>query len=414
MIYKRLVPQDSFLGRYLQYMETQETAYVYDWWCGLWCLSCACQRSCYVDRPRAPVYLNMYVVLVGESGVARKTTSVSVASRLVHPLLRDASVGLVDAKCTPERLDEMLMERTLEHGYAHMCITCPELAVILGTESYIATMPVLLTDLYDCPTIRMGGGTVSRGTVLQENVWVNLLSASTPVWLLKAVNPNVVEGGFTSRTYFIVAHEPKRKIPWPEHGDLTLFQDMQDDLRIISNEARTHGHISLNNAGMSRFTEWYTSKPRSLDPFKQTFEAREDAHVLRIAALLCINDGSWTIRRGHISVAIKLINQMKEQSGVIFETAEARSKFASGLDVVRAQLVSAGMDPVLRSQLYNKVRNHLNYNEFTTLLEVLHEIRAIQRFEVRTGERGRPAEWIRGTNLLLARGLGENVLERLV
>jgi hypothetical protein len=47
------------------------------------------------------------------------------------------------------------------------------------------------------------------------------------------------------------------------------------------------------------------------------------------------------------------------------------------------------------------------------MLEVLAEIRAIQRFVVRTGERGRPAEWIRGTQLLLGRGLGEAVLERL-
>lgn len=414
MHYHRLVPPNSFLGRYMKYMSTQETSYMFDWWCGLWSISSACGRSIYVDRPRAPIHLNMFVILVGESGVARKTTSVSTASRLVRPILGKHQIAFMDAKSTPERLDELLMERSNELGRAELCIACPELAVMLGTESYIATMPVILTDLYDCPSIRSGGGTITRGAIVQENVWVNLLSASTPVWLLKTINPNVVEGGFTSRSYFIVSNEPKRKIPWPEDSDPTLFQDMQDDLHIIANEVRTHAPIRLATKAMQRFVDWYQDRPHSLDAFKQSFESREDAHVLRIAALMSINDGSFTIQRGHINIAIALMAEMKVNAARIFDTAELRSKFASGLDIMRASLISAGMDPILKSQLYNKVRNHMNYNEFNTLIEVMHEVRAIQRFEIRTGERGRPGEWIRGTDMILARGLGETVLERLV
>lgn len=412
--YDRLVPKDSFLGRYMEYMSSQETSHAFDWWCGLWCISSVCGRSIYVDRPRAPIYLNMFVILVGESGVARKTTSVSTATRLIRPILAEHSIGFMDSKVTPQKLDQILMERSDEFGKAEMCMACPELAVIMGTESYIATMPVLLTDLYDCPNFRSGGGTLRRGGVLQENVWLSFLSASTPIWLLKTVNPNVVEGGFTSRSYFIVSNEPKRKIPWPEDKDPELFLDLQDDLRIIAKEVRSREPIILTQEGMERFTAWYEDKPRSLDPFKQTFESREDAHVLRVSALMTINDGTYQIRRGHINMAIQLITEMKESSGKIFDTAEIRSKFATALDILRAQLMSAGLDPILRSQLFNKVRYHVNYQEFTVLLEVLHEVRAIQRFEMRTGERGRPAEWIRGTNMILARGLGESVLERLV
>ena len=413
MQYHRLVPPDSFLGHYMIYMQTQETATAFDFWSGLWCISSACARATYVARPRAPIYLNLFVVLVGESGVARKTTSVAMSTRCVRRLLGAHHVGHIDSKVTPERLDQLLMERTQEYGTAQICITCPELAVFMGTESYVAHMPIMLTDLYDCPDTRIGGGTVSRGSVLQEHVWVNLLSASTPTWLLKTVNPNVIEGGFTSRCYFIISNEPKRLIPWPEDPDPDLFKDLQDDLHIIANEVRTRGPIHVTDTAMERFRQWYATRERSIDPFKQSFEAREDAHVLRVAALLCINDGSFAIKRGHVNIAIRLISEVKVQSGAIFETGEVRSKFAAGLDVLRAQLISAGMDPVLRSQLYNKVRYHVSYQEFLTLLEVLHEIRAIQRFEVRTGERGRPAEWVRGTNLLLARGLGESVLERL-
>lgn len=412
MDYNRLVPHDSFMGRYLSYMANQETAHAYDWWCGLWCISSAVGRSSYVARPRAPVYLNMYVILVGDSGVARKTTSVSVArrgsSRAIHGRI---GYTILDAKVTPEKLDEILHVNTEHSGMAQLCIAVPELAVFLGTERYIAHMPTLLTDLYDCPAERFGGGTITRGSVVQHNVWVNFLSASTPVWLLKTVNPNVVEGGFTSRCYFIVGNAPKRQVAWPEETDDQLFADLCEDAQIISQEAGKHPCITLDDQARKFFSEWYEIRPRSIDPFKQSFEAREDAHVLRIAALLSINDGSWHIARGHVESAIILLAGVKSTSGGIFENAAAVTKFAQGLDVIRTQLITQGMDPLPRSRLYIKVRSYLSLLEFSSLIEMLEEMGAVQRFELKQS-RGRPMEYIRGTDLLMSRGLGDRVLER--
>ena len=414
MNYNRLVPHDSFMGRYLSYMQSQETAHIYDWWCGLFCISAACARFAYVDRPRAPVFLNLFVVLVGESGIPRKTTSVHMATRLVREVTGDTKeVGHIDAKVTPEKLEDMLHHRTMEHGNAQLCITVPELAVFLGTERYIANMPILLTDLYDCPRARDAGGTLRRGTVNHRNVWLSFLSASTPVWLLKTVNPNVVEGGFTSRCYFVVSNTPKRKIAWPEAVDEQLFQDLLDDMRILAQEARQRKAIQLSEPALAAFAKWYETREHSIDPFKQSFEAREDAHILRIAALLSVNDGSWLIKRSHIAVAIRVIHEIKRTSSAIFESTETRTKFAAAFDVMRAALMSAGMDPLPRHVLYRKCKTAVNHEDFMTLLEVMHEIGAVQRFAIQ-GDMGRPTDYIRGTNLLLSRGLGETVLERFI
>ncbi len=410
--YDKLVPRDSFVGRYLSYMQNQETAHAYDWWCSLWCISAACGRRIRVARPRAPVFLNMFVVLVGESGRVRKSASVAMAGALVRNITLDTEMGFIDAKVTGEALDLMLHARALEFGSSQVCIIAPELAVFLGTEQYVANMPILLTDLYDCPTDRHGGGTIARGECVQRNVYVSLLGASTPIWLLKAVSPKVVEGGFTSRCLFITATEPKRSIPWPEDGDPALLQDIEDDLRIITAESHVRPSIELTPVALQLFRHWYAKRPRALDSFKQSFEAREDAHVLRIAALLCINDGSWVIDRQHLTTAIQLIGEIKEQSGTIFEGAETRTKIASGLDTIRSILVSAGMDPVAKSVLHRRCRYTLNNTEFQSMLDILHEIGAVQRFELAAETRGHPTEYVRGTELLLARGLGEQVLEK--
>lgn len=412
--YDRLVPENSFIGRYLRYMRRTETAYAYDWWCSLWALAGACGRDTYVARPRAPVYLNMYLILIGDSGVPRKTTSVITAGNLARDLYRsDDSIGYIDAKTTTERLDLILHERTLEHASAQLAIAIPELAVFMGTEHYVANMPTLLTDLYDCPTFRHGGGTIARGEAIQRNVWLSLISASTPVWLLKTVNPNVVEGGFTSRCIFVIANKPKQSIPWPEEGESAQERAMLlSDLKEIRSAARIQGGINLTIEAMAFFRHWYNSRPRANDPYRQSFEAREDAHVLRVAALLSINDQTWLIKHAHIAKAVALVASVKEGSSLIFEGAETRTKFASALDTIRATLISAGMDPVPRSVLSRKLRHWLAYEEASMLLEVMHEVGAVQRFTHRTGERGRPVEYFRGTNILLARGLGEQVLEK--
>jgi hypothetical protein len=413
--FDKLVPRDSFMGRYLNYMEQQETAYAFDFWSGMWALACACGRLTYVARPRAPVYLNLYTILIGESGIARKTTSVGTAARLVRMLTsEDPELGFIDAKVTAEKLDGLLHERTLEHGSAQFCIAIPELAVFLGTEQYVANMPTLLTDLYDCPSHRHGGGTIERGEIVQRNIWISFLSASTPVWLLKTVNPNVVEGGFTSRCLFVVSNEPKSKIPWPDEVDGAHDQAwMLQDLRDVRKRAAEAQPLTLTDGGMNVFTRWYKSRTRSVDAYLLSFEAREDAHVLRVAALLSINDGSWRIDQTHVSRSIKLIENVKETSKDIFDTGDTRSRYALSLDKIRSILISAGMDPVPRNELIRKSKRKLSYNELVDLLEILHEVGAVQRFvSPPESGKGRPVEYFRGTQLILARGLGDQVLDK--
>jgi len=404
-------PEDSFIARYLRFMSTQETAHAYDLWGSLWCLACACGRATYVARPRAPVYLNMYLILVGDSGIPRKTTSVNTALNLVRELYEGSNgLGIVDAKLTSEHLDHVIHERTKQYGSGQLAIGISELAVFMGSESYLTNMPTVLTDLYDCPTHRQGG-TIARGQSEQKNVWVSLISGSTPVWLLKTVNPRVVEGGFSSRCMFVVSNEPKQSIPWPVVEDNSHARDvLLDDLRYVNRSAAGCDRIHLVDTALDLFSEWYRTREHSTDPFKQSFEAREDAHVLRVAALLGINDGSWEIKHRHIHLAIKLVDEIKLASGMVFEHGIMRTKYAAAFDVIRGLLVSKGMDPVARHILQRKCKYWIHSSELSILMETMHQFGTVQRFQSMP-DRGRPTEYFRGTEKLLEKGMGEKILD---
>lgn len=418
MQYRGVVKSESFIGQYLAYMESQETATAYDFWCALWLLSIAVGRTTIVDRPRAPVFMNLYAVLVAESGVTRKSSAIREVQKIAHRLLpNDATIGLLEGKLTPEKLDNVLHERTIEHRVGQLAIAISELAVFLGMERYTAAMPALLTDLYDCPASRKGGGSLYRGGVDQRGIFISFISASTPSWLLRSVNPNVIEGGFTSRCMFIVSDDPKRRIAWPNTESVdtaATVARLVEQLEQVRELAQDNERISINETALRVFRLWYGKRKPSSDAYRASFESREDAHILRVAAFLCINDGSWIIQAPHLKVAIRIIDEIKQSSAKLFNHEAERSKIVQGIETARGVLLANELDPIPRSKLWLKCRNHLDHAEFTAMLDVLHEIGAIQRFIMKHDGAGRPIDLIRATKLLAGRGLIDALTERLI
>jgi hypothetical protein len=399
--YGKVVQQNTFIGQFLQYCEGSETPYAYDFWTALWILSVALGRNIIVDRPAAPIYLNLYCILVAESGVTRKSTSVRRAVKFVRDLCGDDNL-LVESKITPEKLEHDLFLQTVEFGCARVNIAIDELVKFLGREKYVETMPTLLTDLYDCPEIRNGGGTLARGRTLLKQVYVSFLSASTPSWLLRAVNPDVIEGGFTSRVIFVVEEQPKRRAPWPEETSHTLFESLRHQLRSLRERATTIKKVIVSDGAKKKFSSWYKSRDIKRDPFRASFQSREDGHVLRIAALLCINDDTWEIQSTHIVTAIKIVTEVRENGAAIFEGTGTNSKIILGVDAIRDKLLVAGINGIKQSELTKALQRYMNAEHVRTALDIMHDLNMVQRFDGIQIGKGRPTTMWRATQSLLS------------
>lgn len=410
--YNKLVAQDTFLGGYLSYLSPLETALAYDFWTGLWLISAAVGRDIYVDRPGAPVFLNIYAILVAESGVTRKSTAVRHAVNLARPMAGNIP-RLIETKTTPEKLTYILWKQGEEYGKSSALITISELATFLGREKYTETMPALLTDLYDCPEIRDGGGTLGGNSQTLRNVFVSFLSASTPSWLLRAVNPDVIEGGFTSRVCFIVSEEPKRQSPWPEPLDDALRGKLQDDLRAIRDKAGSVSRIQISEGARRTYDKWYKNRTHYRDVFRASFQSREDAHILRLAALLSINDNTWVIQHTHIVAAIGIVTQVREDGAAIFEGTGSNSRLIIGIDKVRDKLLAAGINGLPQRELTKAVAGYMNAEHMTTALEIMKELGMVQQFQNIQVSRGRPVTIWRGTGALTASNALDKVAERM-
>lgn len=409
--YSKLVPPDSFIGRYLSYCKESETPYAYDFWTAVWLLTSVLGRNIVVHRPGAPIFINYFAILVADSGVTRKSTAVRRAVKLYRKVA-SSTARLIESRVTQEMLEFQLTQDAIEHDASQAIIAIDELVKFLGREKYVSTMPTLLTDLYDCPDIRLGGGTLARGSSILKNVFVSFLSASTPSWLLRAVNPDVIEGGFTSRVIFVVCEQPKQMSPWPEPFDAAIEEQLIVDLKHMQQVGQRHGQIHISEGAKKIYSNWYRTRTLHRDSFRASFQSREDAHILKLAAVLAINDGCWELQANHVKAAIKVITEAREDGAAIFEGTGANAQIIAGLDKLRDALLAGGMGGLKQSEITKKVKSHLDRDQTLAALNIMHEYGMVQRFEVPALAAGRPATVWRATNSLLDTKSLNTVIDR--
>jgi hypothetical protein len=401
--YKKLVPEDSFIGQYMKYMSVVETAESYDFWCALWAIGVGCGRTVFVDRPNSSVYLNWYIILAAESGTTRKSTAISSIRDIVR-----RHGPLLTGRTSPESLELQLHESTRKGGSARANFAVSELVTVLGKEGYLSGMPGLLTDLYDCPKERRSPGTLKSGEIIQKDVYVTFLSASTPAWLVTAINPSVIEGGFTSRVMFIVDDERKRAIAWPELRKDGERTELLTRYESTVGRGRLQSGLSMSSGGLSTLRKWYNNRASHTDPYLSSFEAREDDHVLRLGGCLAINDGTLELQANHVRAAIKIINHVKLKSNGLFGgDFSTKARLGGAVARVREILIESGTDGIKHSDLQRRVVRHLDASELRMLMNIMHECGMAQIFKMKRGK------MYRATQAIEKIGVASEVLGRL-
>lgn len=411
------VPENTFIADYMAMMDDQETPKIYDFICACWCLSVAMGRDVIVDRPRAPVHLNMYVILVSESGIMRKSTSIRIATGIVRQFLAEqkSPILLFESKTTMGMMLNELSKSSKETGRSQGILVASELAAVLGRGGGLSGLPALLTDLYDCPDERVGGGSLNTGSFNLQNVYFSFLGGSTPSWLAKAVRPEVIEGGFTSRCYFINGRNRKRSIAWPEGDDngKDRRSALGSQLTELYQNSLRYNRIGITDKARARFTSWYESRPIHKDAYRESFESREDAHILRFAGLFAINEAHWQINEDHLSRAIATVSAIKKAGTDLFTGGQVEHRDVKLLHKIRNLLLTAGDSGVSLTEFNRALRlSGRASDEVRTLLRTMHELDLVKKYELEQAK-GRPKTLYVRTMYLENEAFLKDVMQRV-
>jgi hypothetical protein len=148
-----------------------------------------------------PVRHNMFLILLGEPGRARKSTTLEIA--------RSISVSHVyPEQFTPEAL---LGEfSTHPQGMMFVDEVSSLLKKAFDQRSYMNTAFELLNRAYDCPPV-LQRKTMTGGLVTANNMYVSLAAATTPDSFKNSIDPEALEGGFLTRCIVVEVNSTKSK-----------------------------------------------------------------------------------------------------------------------------------------------------------------------------------------------------------
>jgi len=394
-------PKDSYIELFMSLLKDQETPSEYDFWAAVWTIGAVVGRTCFIDRPRAPIYFNWYIVVCAESGMTRKSTVINFAYDMIQGCLPEYASTL-QTKTTPEKLWALMSNQSGRYGKSHVVINISEMVTFFGKEGYSMGMPIMLTDLYDCPDRREGGGSLNYGTLPLVNPFITFIAGSTPSWLSRAINPDVIEGGFTSRTIFISSEQRKKLIFWPDKLQSPNKMAAKEYLNAIRDHASRLETIQPDEEAKAFLTKWYSSRQFNSESYLRSFESREDSHILRLAGTLALSQLKSHIGISEVELALYAISRAKKSGREIFRQAVFDLKLTNGLDKIRETLLKRGLNGVKNNELQLASRWFLTAMEYNSIMEVLVDIGAVKQYTVATKNgQGRPFKYYIATTKLL-------------
>ncbi len=307
----------DWLSGYLKYTENSEPPISYHTWCGLAMLAGALQRKVNLRWGFETIYPNLFVVLVGPSGKARKGVALGIAKEMLSQVpgiaiapeatTREAVIAAMKRAITNYQDDDGVIK-------FHCSLTAfsEELSVFLGQNDikFLAN----LTDWYDSKS-NWAYETVGRGRDSLQGLCFNMLGATAPDWLQSMLPQEAVGGGFTSRVVFVVEDRKGKTVPKHQltQDELELEAALRRDLERIN---QLSGGFSFSQAGEDAYTSWYTAQDEMgkkgespiEDPRFAGYVERRTTHIRKLMMLLSVSRGdSLVIEREDFDRALKIM-----------------------------------------------------------------------------------------------------------
>ena len=282
--------EENWIDKYMRYTNNTETSDLFREWVGVSVLASVLQRKIWLDLGHLIVYPNMYIVLIGPPGKARKGTAIKPGLKLLNEL----GIQLGAESITREQIIRRMVaarkvislpEDDSIISHSSFTVIAPELTVFLGYNN-----PKFLSDLtdwFDCAdTWRYE--TKNMGIDEIVGVWFNLLGATTPGLLQSALPQDAIGGGLTSRMIFVYSDGAGKIVPIPfiTPEELKLREDI-----LIELEERyvMSGIIKPTKEFLEAWVDWRyyaeTHKPFDVEILMPYVE-RRPIHLLKLSLIM--------------------------------------------------------------------------------------------------------------------------------
>lgn len=375
----------DWLTGYIKYTEGSEPPLSYHTWVGISMVAGALQRKCSLSWGFERIYPNIYAILVGPSGKARKGVAINIGKDILNDV---GSIALTSENATREALiramKTSISNYQLPDGTVkfHCSITCfsEELSVFLGQNDikFLAS----LTDWYDSKD-NWTYETKNAGKDHLQGLCFNLLGATAPDWLQSMLPQEAIGGGFTSRIIFVVEENKGKTVP--EHilseSEKSLRTSLVKDLTDISNMS---GPFTFSPDGRLAYVSWYEQHDKRLarndypvdDPRFTGYCERRATHLRKLMMVLSASRGdSRIITADDFGRADRLLKSTEMRMHKTFGGL-GKAKYSDVTEKVLDYCRTVGT--VVRSDLMRKFHRDVDPATLRIIEEVMEQMKVVE------------------------------------
>lgn len=375
---KRKIP--NWIQGYLAYTDDSESPEEYHKWVAISVIAGAIRRKAFFDMGYFLLYPNMYIVLVGPAGRCKKSTAMRIGRSYLSEV---PSLNFTNDSTTREQLIVDLSQAHKD-GHSSMSAFSTEFATMLTSSGM--DMVVFLTDIFDSPN-EWVHKTKSGGTNKIKAPYLNLIAATTPDWMAKAMPLDTVGIGLTSRIVFVFQDTPRIRPAFP------VLSTAQQQLKILLVQdliaiSQIAGEYKLVDGAKELYEAWYQERIQNTnptgDPRLSGYYERKPMHLLKLGMIVSASQRDEpVITSQDFKVAMGLFDEVESRMVKVFANV-GKNPLSADYDVVRELIESRGSASV--GDLLMTMKHSLRQEELAEVLNTLTQMGVItalpgQRFK---------------------------------
>lgn len=371
--------EENFIRDFMLLFQGTEVPPLYAVWCGVAGVSAALGRRLVLRNGIFNVFPNVYIVLVGSSGL-RKSTPIVKLGEIIESLDPSIRPNITPSSLTPAALVEALLQNKNEtrllsdasEGFALIS----ELGNFLSKGAYEGGLPSLLIDLYDgCVHAK---GTRMHGLEKITNPCFGFISGTTIDWIRDAIPANSIGGGLTSRFIFVYVEGRSAPVPIPFVRDYDkIMERLQNQLRKLCSIS---GEMRLSPRAETLYTEKYLQFHSSEfwdNPNLSGYAQRRANHLIKVSMLFAAANDSMIVEERHFESALSLILKSERNMPSVMSRITSSSEGENAEWIIKligriGHRTGNGLITVARTALFREVVHKINSRDFNEIMDMLH------------------------------------------
>ena len=367
--------QSNFLADYLFFNSGNECPLNYHIWTALAVIASAVSCRVHFDYQYIKIFLNPYIILVGEQGNGK-----TFAKDIGYNMLKAAVPTLpMSAECTSkESIVQWMAEDDQSRVYKNtdgaMVEFRPFTIFITELKNFVSVNPTgmldFLTTIYDRTGATYDSRYRNQGEFSLVNPYVVFLACETPEWLTFRLKESVISGGFSRRCFFVYEISDKLFTKQPLITD-PMRAAYARCVRHLEGLKDVIGVFKWAEGAEAEFTRWSESRRLPPDTIIRGYIRTKHILTLKVACMLalCETPPSLVLTKSHIAMALELLQKLEPNMFRLFQGVgqnpliHASSMLLNILDsmggITKERDLKSAMWTACRDIDYLQVKTHL-------------------------------------------------------